>query len=42
MLTYLDRIERAPSELFTEDILYVFQKIVDLSLWSIDIWEKTL
>ena len=42
MLTYLDRIERAPSELFTEDILDVFQKIVDLSLWSIYIWEKTL
>lgn len=42
MLPYLDRIERAPSELFTEDILDVFQKIVDLSLWSIDIWEKTL
>ena len=41
MLTYLDRIERAPSELFTEDILDVFKTIVGLSLYDV-IWEKTL
>jgi hypothetical protein len=42
MLTYLDRLECASSELFTEDILDVFQKIVGLNLCYNVIWEKTL